>query len=349
MKKLISIFLSLVMALSVFSCMGMNAYAATSTTVKFEQSNARTVLNMINSFRSSSDAWYWNSDNTTKTYVTASPLQYDYTLEKIAMQRACELIYLYEHKRPNGSSVFTTYSDYGYTSNGEGENIAQISYKGQNTVDNAAAVHDAWREDKEYYAGQGHRRAMLDPRYTAVGIAHIYYFDGAKYIHFWAEEFGTTVSNTNATAANDSQATVTLNDNKSVTISNLTPAPVKEPTKTVVNSVTPNGNSSSSTSTLKSASKPKKPTIKSLKKGKKSFILKWKKIKDVKGYQVQYSTSKKFKKAKKINIKKSSTTKLTVKKLKKKKKYYVRMRSYKMVNGKKVYSSWSKTKTVKTK
>lgn len=51
MKKLISIFLSLVMALSVFSCMGMNAYAATSTTVKFEQSNARTVLNMINSFR----------------------------------------------------------------------------------------------------------------------------------------------------------------------------------------------------------------------------------------------------------------------------------------------------------
>ena len=351
MKKLISIFLSFVMALSVFSCMGMNAYAATSTTVKFEQSNARTVLNMINSFRSSGDAWYWNSDNTTKTYVTASPLQYDYTLEKIAMQRACELIYLYEHKRPNGSSVFTTYSDYVYTSNGKGENIAQMAYAPENIVDNAADAHNAWREDNDYYAGQGHRRAMLDPRYTAVGIAHIYYFDGAKYIHFWAEEFGTTVSNTNATAANDSQATVTLNDNKSVTISNLTPtpAPVKEPTKTVVNSVTPNGNSSSSTSTLKSASKPKKPTIKSLKKGKKSFILKWKKIKDVKGYQVQYSTSKKFKKAKKVNIKKSSATKLTVKKLKKKKKYYVRMRSYKMVNGKKVYSSWSKTKTVKTK
>lgn len=270
-------------------------------------------------------------------------------LKKIAMQRACELVYLYEHKRPNGSSVFTTYSDYGYTSNGKGENIAQMAYAPENIVDNAADAHNAWREDNDYYAGQGHRRAMLDPRYTAVGIAHIYYFDGTRYVHFWAEEFGTTVSNTNATAANDSQATVTLNDNKSVTISNLTPAPAQEPRKTVVNSVTPNGNSSSSTSTLKSASKPKKPTIKSLKKGKKSFILKWKKIKDVKGYQVQYSTSKKFKKAKKANIKKSSTTKLTVKKLKKKKKYYVRMRSYKMVNGKKVYSSWSKTKTVKTK
>ena len=86
------------MLLSAFSCVGINAYAATSTTVKFEQSNARTVLNMINSFRSSGDTWYWNSNNTAKTYVTCSPLQYDYTLEKIAMQRACELVYLMSTK-----------------------------------------------------------------------------------------------------------------------------------------------------------------------------------------------------------------------------------------------------------
>ena len=32
-----------------------------------------------------------------------------------------------------------------------------------------------------------------------------------------------------------------------------------------------------------------------------------------------------------------------------KKKYYVRIRTYKIVNGKKVYSSWSKVKSVKTK
>lgn len=327
MKKLISIFLSLVMALSVCS-------------VAFV-SNAQTI---------------------------AQPLKYDYTLEKIAMQRACELVYFYEHQRPNGSSVFTAYSDYGYTSNGKGENIAQITNPGVNIVNNAISVHYAWREDNQYYNGQGHRRAMLDPRYTAVGIAHIYYFDGAKYIHFWAEEFGTTVSNTNYTAPNDSNAYVSLMADYSVVVSNLTPnvtsSSVKirtnvkfeqtnartvlamindfraskdawywnsdnvtktyvngyqEPTKTVVNSVTPNGNSSSSTSTLKSASKPKKPTIKSLKKGKKSFILKWKKIKDVKGYQVQYSTSKKFKKAKKVNIKNQAQRNLRLKSLRKRK------------------------------
>lgn len=47
--------------------------------------------------------------------------------------------------------------------------------------------------------------------------------------------------------------------------------------------------------------------------------------------------------------KKQKTTKNKVKKLKAKKKYYVRIRTYKTENGKKVYSSWSKVKSVKTK
>ena len=47
--------------------------------------------------------------------------------------------------------------------------------------------------------------------------------------------------------------------------------------------------------------------------------------------------------------KKQKTTKYKVKKLKAKKKYYVRVRTYKTVKGKKVYSSWSKVKSIKTK
>jgi len=43
------------------------------------------------------------------------------------------------------------------------------------------------------------------------------------------------------------------------------------------------------------------------------------------------------------------TNKNKVKKLKAKKKYYVRVRTYKTVKGKKVYSSWSKVKSIKTK
>lgn len=101
-------------------------------------------------------------------------------------------------------------------------------------------------------------------------------------------------------------------------------------------------------------SKYKKASISKLSKGKKAITVKWKKVKTIKGYQIQLATDKKFKKNKKtVTISKQKTTKTTVKKLKAKKKYYVRIRTYKNVKyqGKtiKVYSSWSKVKTVKTK
>ena len=96
--------------------------------------------------------------------------------------------------------------------------------------------------------------------------------------------------------------------------------------------------------------KPKSAKFKKVKAAKKAVSVEWKKVSGVKGYQVQAATDKKFKKNKKtITVKKQKTTKVTIKKLKAKKKYYVRIRTYKTVNGKKVYSSWSKVKTIKTK
>lgn len=103
------------------------------------------------------------------------------------------------------------------------------------------------------------------------------------------------------------------------------------------------------------AKKQKNATIKKVKAGKKSATVSWKKVSGVTGYQIQYSTSKKFTKktTKKVTIKKNKTVKTTIKKLKSKKKYYVRIRTYKNVKfgGKtvKVYSPWSKVKTVKVK
>ena len=97
-------------------------------------------------------------------------------------------------------------------------------------------------------------------------------------------------------------------------------------------------------------SKPKSASIKKVKGAKKAISVTWKKVSGVNGYEIQVATDKKFKKNKKtVTIKKQKTTKTTVKKLKAKKKYYVRVRTYKIVNGKKVYSSWSKVKSVKTK
>jgi len=95
---------------------------------------------------------------------------------------------------------------------------------------------------------------------------------------------------------------------------------------------------------------PKGTKLKKLLAGKRQFKVTWKKQKtETSGYEVQYSTKMNFKSAKKIKIKKNKTTSSTVKKLKAKKKYYVRIRTYKIVNGKKIYSDWSKAKSVKTK
>lgn len=72
-----------------------------------------------------------------------------------------------------------------------------------------------------------------------------------------------------------------------------------------------------------------------------------KKASSVTGYQIQYSTSSKYKSGNKsVKTKKTS---YTIKNLKKGKKYYVRVRSYKTVDGKTYYSSWSGSKTVTIK
>ena len=83
---------------------------------------------------------------------------------------------------------------------------------------------------------------------------------------------------------------------------------------------------------------------------KRGFTVKWNKGKNITGYQIQYALNKKFTKSKKTTtIKKRSTVSKKIKKLKARKKYYVRIRTYKTVNGKKYYSTWSKIKTVTTK
>ena len=104
--------------------------------------------------------------------------------------------------------------------------------------------------------------------------------------------------------------------------------------------------------------KAQKVILKSVKakKGKKA-LAKWKKNAAVDGYQLVYSTSKKFTKktTKKVTIKSYKTVKKTVKKLKKGKKYYFKIRGFNKVynpaTGKdqKIYGKWSKVKKITAK
>ncbi|MCI6830675.1 MAG: fibronectin type III domain-containing protein [Clostridiales bacterium] len=95
---------------------------------------------------------------------------------------------------------------------------------------------------------------------------------------------------------------------------------------------------------------PKGTMLKTPIAGSKSFTAKWtKQSTQTSGYQLQYSTSRKFTNAKKVTITSNKTTSKKITKLSAKKKYYVRVRTYKTVSGKKYYSSWSSAKAVTTK
>jgi len=94
---------------------------------------------------------------------------------------------------------------------------------------------------------------------------------------------------------------------------------------------------------------PKGTRITGLTKGRKQASVKWKKqSKQTDGYEIQYSTKKDFSKAvrtKRITGRKKTSA--VIKKLKAKKTYYVRIRTWKKVNGERYYSLWSSAKKVK--
>lgn len=76
--------------------------------------------------------------------------------------------------------------------------------------------------------------------------------------------------------------------------------------------------------------------------------IKYKKIIGAVGYQIQYSTGKKFRQSK-TKTKTSKKAGYTITKLKKRTKYYIRVRAYGTQFGYRVYGQWSKKKKVKTK
>ena len=165
--------------------------------VTYGQTEARSMLAMINAFRAS-NAKCWNSANTAQVAVGKQPaLAYDYELEKVAMLRAAEIAVSYGHDRPDGTDCFTAFPAAPLYACGE--NIAA----GYGT---ANAVFVGWREDNEKYQGQGHRRNMLNPAFTAVGIGHVT-LGGT---HYWVQNFGAPGTGAAATPAVDGARTVSV-------------------------------------------------------------------------------------------------------------------------------------------
>ena len=143
--------------------------------------NVNDVYKQIDAFRTTSNVWYWNQDNRSKTVFNKNGknrlfcLKRSKKLENTAKIRAKEIAKYYSHTRPNGKGCFTVYPNYSYL----GENIAC----GQ---ENATQVMNVWKETNKKFSGQAHRRNMLNRNYNAVGVA-CYQYNGVKY---WVQSFG---------------------------------------------------------------------------------------------------------------------------------------------------------------
>lgn len=202
-KKWLAKLLILAMLVSVCSTANFNITASAADTQDFQitgtygQTEARTMLAMINDFRTGKDAWQWDEADNEKVQVNGQRLDYDYNLEKIAMQRAMELVVAFSHTSPNGENVLEAHKNEYQASS---ENIAI----GNNLT--AAKAFAQLQETNEKYAGQGHRRNMLSDKFHAVGIGHVTY----KGWHYWVQVFGDRVVTAAATPANDAETAVVV-------------------------------------------------------------------------------------------------------------------------------------------
>lgn len=93
--------------------------------------------------------------------------------------------------------------------------------------------------------------------------------------------------------------------------------------------------------------KPGKATITEVKSSDSKIIVKFKKVSKAKGYQIQWADNESFTKAQSALLKKNNKSVMTYKTVQiDPGKYFVRVRAYKVSNGKKVYGKWSSTKTI---
>ncbi|WP_029318904.1 InlB B-repeat-containing protein [Butyrivibrio sp. AE3004] len=174
------------------------------------------------------------------------------------------------------------------------------------------------------------------------------------------ENPATEKTDTPATGNNESPSTSTAENkesqNKPAVDSNdskVTPAidniDTKETTSTETTKTPQVDSNNTPVSTTDVETTIEATSISKIKRGNKKLSVSWKSVDNAIGYEIQYSTAKSFKKNKTKTINVSAKSSATLKKLKKSKTYYVRIRAYKTVSGKQIYSSWSSIKKAKTK
>lgn len=188
-----------------------------------------------------------------------------------------------------------------------------------------------WAEDKIDYI----LKVIQSPIITTMDSSNVQLSKTSVTYNGRAQKPSVIVKDDNGNTVNATNYTVSYSNNKNVGQASVT--------------VTFSGNYSG-TVRMPFNIVPKGTSLSKVTAQKKGFTVKWKKQAiQTTGYEIQYSTSSKFKGTKTVKNIKAKTTTKRISKLKAKKRYYVRIRTYKTVKGRKYYSGWSKSKRVITK
>ncbi|MBR4342540.1 MAG: leucine-rich repeat protein [Lachnospiraceae bacterium] len=158
----------------------------------FGQNDARTMFQMLNEFRSKEGRYEDSS----------CPLDYDYDLEKVAMQRAAEIVISFntDHIRPDGKDYLQTLADYGF------DTRPRYAMYGENIL---FGTDDSMKLDTafEKLCEKDENRKVMLGYFTSVGIAHIKMEDK---IDFWVQVFSDEGKNTSYTAPIEGFQTVNV-------------------------------------------------------------------------------------------------------------------------------------------
>ena len=166
----------------------------------------------------------------------------------------------------------------------------------------------------------------------------------------YAKVYGSKAFSLGAKTVTGEKLKYTTSDKKVVTVSTAGKITVKGIGKATITITSPESASYKAATPVKvtitiTPKSVKLSTVKSIKT--KAIKVTWKKDTSVIGYEILYSQKSNFKGAKKVTVTKNKTVSATIKKLTKNKTYYVKVRAYKTVKGKKIYGAYSSVKKVK--
>lgn len=371
MKKAISIFLALTMVISVFSVSSVSFAAENGTynvTFSGHESNgaAQQAVDMINSDRS---------------YYSLSTYTIDEKLTSVARQRAKELFVYYNQTLPNGQSInsyIPEYNDneYGYmyfrlSTNSPSaytvySNLSDLIYLSNSVASIGVGVFTVGY-DTVVYALVSSKPAypctnFVDSDVTATVNtlpSNVDYYislrENSKYFRFEPEVYLSSTYGLLYNYVVTDQFNFKSSNSKICKAKNniLYPKDSGSYTITATNKID-NSIVLRKADSISGLDKVKVRTASAKSKKKKQVTVKWSyNISDAEGYEIQYSTTNKFKKGKNTKTVVSKGNKKftkTITKLKSKKTYYVRVRAYiNQGNGEKIYGKYSKTVKVKVK